>query len=224
VLAELAQRGRGDLVDLPEQVGGVAGVLTVGVRGVRGLRVAQQLRQRPGQDAVLGVLVGEPGVADRLAHLRQRRRRGSDLEERAHLVVPLQGRADLLDLHLVDAVDTLRTAFDVLAEQQLDVDLQNVGDVVHDGELVEAANPPLDLVHPALRFAQPVGEDLLRHLAATTPIGDAAADWQFVHGCLPNSSGDPRRRAFSVSSVPESRSHSFVQVAHRVRVVYHALS
>ena len=193
MLAHLAQRRRRDLVHLPEQVRRVAGLVAAGVRAVRRLGVAQQLGQRAGQDAVLRVLVGQPGVTDRLAHLRQRRRVRRRLEERAHLVVPLQRGADLLDLDLVDAVLRLRASFDVLAQQQLDVDLQDVGDLVDDGELVEPADPPLHLVDPALGLAQPVREDLLGHLASAAPIGDAAADRQLVHGCLPNSSGDPSR-------------------------------
>src|ERR1700760_4813567 len=34
----------------------------------------------------------------------------------------------------------------------LDVDLEHIGDLVDDGELVEPADPPLPLVDPALRF------------------------------------------------------------------------
>jgi hypothetical protein len=33
----------------------------------------------------------------------------------------------------------------------------------------------------------------LGHLATASPIGDAAADRQLVHGCLPYSAGDPSR-------------------------------
>ena len=181
MLAQLAQRRRGDLVDLPEQVRGVACVGAAGVRGVRGLGVAQQLGQRPGQHAVLRVLVGQPGVADRLAHLGQRRRVRRRVEERADRVVALQRGADLLDLDLVDAVDRVGPALRVLAQQQLHVELEDVGDLVDDRELVEPADASLDLVDPALRLAQPVGEDLLGHLAAGAPVGDAAADGQLVH-------------------------------------------
>src|SRR3954466_5058379 len=123
------------------------------------------------------------------------------LEERAHLVIALQSRANLLDLHLVDAVLRFRPALHVLAQQQLDVDLENVGDLVDDGELVETANPALHLVDPALGFAQSISEDLLGHLASAAPVGDAAADWQLVHGASPGSPGDPRRRALVSSGV-----------------------
>jgi hypothetical protein len=140
-------------------------------------------------------------VADRLAHLGQRRRVRHGLEERAHLVIALQSRADLLDLHLVDAVLRFRPALHVLAQQQLDVDLQNVGDLVDDGELVEPADPPLHLVDPALGLSQPVSEDLLGHLASAAPVGDAAADRQLVHGASPDSPGDPRRRALVSTAV-----------------------
>jgi hypothetical protein len=136
VLAQLAQGRGGDLVDLPEQVGGGVCVGTTGVRRVRGLCVAQQLGQRPGQHAVFGVLEGEPGVADRLAHLGQRLLVWLRVEERADRVVALQGGPDLLDLDLVDAVDRVRPAFRVLAQQELHVELEDVGDLVDHRELV----------------------------------------------------------------------------------------
>ncbi|BCJ63548.1 hypothetical protein Prubr_05690 [Polymorphospora rubra] len=181
MLADLAQRRRRDLVDLAEQVGGAPALGTAAVGAVRALRVADQLRQRTGQYAVLGVLVGQPGVADRLAQFPQRRRLARGVEEGADGVVPLQGGPDLVDLDLVDAVDAVRPPFRLLADQQLDVDLEDVGDLVDDRELVEPADPPLDLVHPALRLVEPVGEDLLRHLPAGPPVCDAAPDGQFVH-------------------------------------------
>ena len=138
-------------------------------------------------------------MADRLAHLGQRRRIGQRLEERAHLVVALERRPDLLDLNLVDAVLRFRTSFDVLAQQQLHVDLQHIGDLVDDGELVEPADPPLHLVDPALGFTQPVREDLLGHLASAAPIGDAAADRQLVHGASPTQPATPAGERSGVS-------------------------
>src|SRR5437588_534527 len=72
---------------------------------VRRLRVAQQPGQCPREYPVLRVLEGQPGVPDRLAQLVQRWRLRRYLEDRADLVVALQGRPDLLDLDLVDAVD-----------------------------------------------------------------------------------------------------------------------
>src|SRR5262249_44158156 len=111
----------------------------------------------------------------------ERRRVGGRAEERADLVVALQRRPDLLDLDLVDAVDLVRPALRVLAQQQLYVDLEHVGDLVGDGELVEPAHPAFDLVDPALRLAQPVGEDLLGHLAAGAPVSDPATDWELFH-------------------------------------------
>jgi len=122
------------------------------------------------------VLEGQPGVPDRLAQLVDGGRFGGRGEERADLVVPLQSRPDLLDLQLVDAVDAARPALGVLTQQQLHVHLEYVGDLVHHGELVQPAYPALDLVDPALRLAQPIGEHLLRHPAATTPVRDTSAD------------------------------------------------
>ena len=115
-------------------------------------------------------------MPDGLAQLVDRGWLRGYLEDRADLVVALQRRPDLLDLHLVDAVDRTGPALGVLAQQQLHVDLQDVGDLVHDGELVQPAYPALDLVHPTLGLAQPVGEDLLGHPAAATPVRDAPAD------------------------------------------------
>jgi hypothetical protein len=103
------------------------------------------------------------------------------VEVGADLVVALQRGPDLLDLDLVDAVDAVGPPLGVLAQQQLHVQLQDVGDLVHDGELVEPAHAPLDLVDPALGLAEAVREDLLGHLPTGTPVRHAAADRQLVH-------------------------------------------
>ncbi len=77
-------------------------------------------------------------------------------------------------------------ALGVLAHQQLHVELQHVGDLVDDGELVEPAYPTLDLVDPALRLAEAVGEDLLGHLSASPPVRHSAPYWQLVHKPIPS--------------------------------------
>src|SRR5262249_24812356 len=97
------------------------------------------------------------------------------------LVVALQRGPDLLDLDMVDAVEAVRPSLGLLAEQELDVHLQDVGDLVHHGELVQPAYAALHLVDPALRLAEPVGEHLLRHVPAATPMRDATPYGQLVH-------------------------------------------
>jgi len=122
------------------------------VHGVgRHLRLAQQPGQDADQGPALGVLVGEPGVADGLLHLVEVGHLGRGVQERVDLVVALQRGADLRDLRRLarpGGVHTVVVGFPT--EQQLRVDLQHLGDVVDDRELVEPADAPLHLVHPAL--------------------------------------------------------------------------
>jgi hypothetical protein len=119
-------------------------------------------------------LEGEPAVVDRAAEFGDRGRfdRGG-FEEAAEAFVAFEGLADGLDLHLVEAAAESGPALGLAAEQLSGVDAERFGEFGDDGVLVEAADAPFDLVDPALGLADPVGEDLLGHAAALSPVGDA---------------------------------------------------
>jgi hypothetical protein len=164
---------RSTLVDLRHEFGGVGARAADGpVLGDRG--VAQELDERPGDDRVVALLEREPAVVHGPPEFGDGRRvdRGG-FEEAAEALVAFERLADGLDLHLVEAAAEARAAPRFAAEELSGVDAQRFGEFGDDRVLVEAADAALDLVDPALGLADPVGEDLLGHAAALSPIGDA---------------------------------------------------
>jgi hypothetical protein len=119
---------------------------------------------------------GEPAVVDGSAEFGDRRRvdRGG-FEEAAEAFVAFEGLADGFDFDLVEAAAEAGAAFGFAAEQLPGVDAERFGEFGDDRVLVEAADAAFDLVDPALGLADAVGEDLLGHAAALSPVGDAPA-------------------------------------------------
>jgi hypothetical protein len=217
VLAELAQGRRGDLVDLGEQVGAAAG--SVVLDGVAGrLSVADELGEHLGQGDVVGVLKRHPGVVDRLAQFGERHRRGRGRERTSDLVVPLQGRPYLTDVNsrrCTRPPGTVRLTGATIHQNRY-IDIKNVCDLCDGGKLVEAAHPPLDLVHPTLRLTQPIREYLLRHATLGPQQGHPPSHRLVVHRALPSPLRPAVRRAGAVASIKHAALRRGVHAARSV--------
>src|SRR5690606_33182908 len=119
-------------------------------------------------------------------------------------VVPLERGPDFVHFDRVDAHGRLRTTLRLFAEEQLDVELQHVGDLIDHRELVEPADSPFDLVDPALGLPQPVGEHLLGHVAAAAPIRNPTTNRQLVHVVPPCHGTGRTRHSNYLSTVTHS--------------------
>jgi hypothetical protein len=120
------------------------------------------------------VLKGDPRVCH-VARQPVRRRRGAPPRPPQGDVVRRQGSPNPLDT--LGALVRLGGA-GVPAEQHGRVDPQHGGDVLDGGDPVEGAHAAFDLVHPALRLAEPVGEKLLRHPPSNPPVRHPPANRQ----------------------------------------------
>ncbi|GAB4002095.1 hypothetical protein GCM10029992_39390 [Glycomyces albus] len=171
-LTELAEHCGGDLVDLRHQFRGVGAGAADRVLLGDGC-VSQELDERSGHDRVVALLEGEPGVVDRSSQVRDGGRLyRCRLQEAAEPLVAFEGLPDRFDLDLVEAAAESGPAFGFAAEELAGVYAERLGDLGDHRILVESPHSSLDLVDPAFGFADLVGEYLLRHSAAMSPVCD----------------------------------------------------
>jgi len=100
-------------------------------------------------------------------------------EEGAHLVVAFQDSLDLLDVVLRDLAGESGRTWCVPAQQQLGIDLKDIGNFMDDVP-VDPADTTLDFVDPAPGLAEAVGEHLLCHSPPSPPMRDLTADRQHI--------------------------------------------